>query len=82
MQETNADMCAVVNLKKQNYSHLEIKLYNEQVGFVKQAKIEIFHPQSKQSVLARENPQEGVYEAMLEPGDYSLQITKKDFKDF
>jgi hypothetical protein len=63
-------MAAIVNLKKQTYAYLEFRVLNDTEGYISEAKIDVFQPDSMQSASAKETNTRGVYELVLEPGRY------------
>jgi hypothetical protein len=51
-------------------------------GFISDAKIEVFQAEAMQSTQAKETNSRGVYELVVEPGRYIVQVTKKGIKDY
>ena len=81
MMENKQDMQVVIQLKKQNYAYLEICVQSDSEGNVTDARVEVFHEDSKQSSLAKEQ-KPGFYQLVVEPGLYVIWVVKSGFVEF
>lgn len=81
MSENNQEMSVIINLKKQIYASIELRILNDVEGYISDAKVEIFNKEDMTSVQAKESHSKGTYELVVEPGRYIVQVTKKGLRD-